>query len=535
MVSQVGNSNYIRAFRDFKQPQGGYIIMPVQKPDEQNKSGLSGKKVAIYTLATGFGMLALTKGMMSKSFVKFLNKWKISLEKKLAKDSKLKNFYRFAIGKIETFSSKLESINNFTTLKDVGFQRLMFGKKGQRTFTRRIHERITRMFDKISRRTVNSSYAGTQRKFAGLNEQMELINERLLRENPNNDQIKNVIESIRSRMCSVNGDLEKGFGINARNERLRQINESTEGLFDYFWNASLSDIRNFKSKNMWSSYIADDYLFPNKMKMAKETGKLRQVITNDINDSYKASIKAFDSIQRFVNPTDTKTNTILNNLRNNLAKYKNLSGKDEVVQRNALNAEIQAQLKKLSETFNEAGYSFEAKTAVSAYVEEVEAIISQNSKGELQEILTLYKQILPRNEYLSLKKSVNGAVNSLDHSIDIETNKYFDKARDLKLGAAPTDVLSILFGSGTVAWFLGKSKDKDERISASLKYGIPAVGTIATSLYCSAKLISGGKALLFSLLSGWVINKVGVYADELRKKYALDVSLHKQQVQPNKV
>jgi hypothetical protein len=525
MINQVGSSNLTQTFCDFKQPDNGYFIMPQTKEDEKKKKVL-GSKIVTYSLLAGFGTLALMKGVMSKSFSKVLNKWTISLEKKLTKDSKLKNFYRFVLGKIDGFRSRLESINNITTLKDVGVQRLMCGKNGEHKFTRKIHEGITRLFDKISRNTVNSSYAKTHKKFANLNENIESLNERLLSENPDNTKLKDTINAIRLRMMSVNSGLEKGFGINARNKRLRQMNEASEGLFDYFWNASLSDVRNFRSKNMWSSYIAEDYLLPHKMKMANETGKLRQAITHDIYDSYNATIKAFDNIQKFVNPTDTKTNSILNELRNNLTIYKKLSGKDEVLKRQELNEKIISNLRELSYTFNISGYSQEATTAISNYVKEVESIISKSSKGELQEILTLYKQILPRNEYLKLKKQVKGAVKSLDNSIDIETNKYFDKSRDLKLGAAPTDIISILGATGAVAWCLGKSKNKDERISASLQYGIPAVGAIATSLYCTAKLVSGGKALLFGLISGWAINKVGVIADDVRKQYALNVSVH---------
>ena len=97
----------------------------------------------------------------------------------------------------------------------------------------------------------------------------------------------------------------------------------------------------------------------------------------------------------------------------------------------------------------------------------------------------------------------------------------------MKLGSAPTDVLSILATVGTVGWFLGKSKDKDERISAGLKYGIPAIGAIATSLYCTARLISGGKAMAFGLLSGWIMNKMGVIVDDTRKKFDVGISITK--------
>ena len=114
---------------------------------------------------------------------------------------------------------------------------------------------------------------------------------------------------------------------------------------------------------------------------------------------------------------------------------------------------------------------------------------------------------------------------SLDNSIKTETTNYVDKARDLKLGSAPTDIISILGTVGTVGWFLGKSKDKDDRISSSLKYGIPAIGAIATSLLCTAKLVAGGKSIAIGLVSGWAMSKLGTIIDNTRKKYKLDISI----------
>lgn len=139
-------------------------------------------------------------------------------------------------------------------------------------------------------------------------------------------------------------------------------------------------------------------------------------------------------------------------------------------------------------------------------------------------ILKEYENILSPNELSKVKRGLKSALKSLDSSIEVETGKYFDKARDMKLGSAPTDVLSILSGLGSVGWFAAQSKDKDERISAVLKYGVPAVGTIATSLYCNAKLITGGKGIIFSALSGLMMNKIGGAIDDLRKKYSLDIS-----------
>lgn len=545
MINQVlsVNTAQTRAFSNFSQPKNGYYInAPFNEEEKKENNHKLGKTIAISALVVGFGTLAVLSGGLNKGTAKLLNRWKLKLEQKMAKGSRFKNFYRFTAGKIDTFLAKTESINNFTTLKDVAFQRLMWGKDGSRSFTRKIHEGVTKFFDRISRKTVNSSYSNTYDKFAGLTEYFASVNEKVLSRRGNDPKYANIIENINRRIATVNTNLDKGFGINARNERLKEIQKASDGLFEFFWDASLSDVRNFKSKNMWQSFIAEDYLIPAKLQLGNKAGLLRQAITHDINDNYKATIKALDNIQKFVNPSDMSTNDILNCLRNNLNKYKKLSGKEEIVQRNELNKEIITNLRKLGDNFTEMSskynYNSDAVKAISKYVSEVENIISKSSKGELQEILTLYKGILPRSEYLKLKAKVNSAIKSLDKSIDIETIQYFDKARDLKLGSAPTDVLSILGAVGAVGYYLNKAESKDDKYSVSLRYGIPAIGAIATSLYCTARLVSGGKAMLFGLLSGWVMNKAGVVVDDARKKYSLDVSLHNREIlkpQPDKV
>lgn len=537
MINQVLSTNTSQrsAFSNFSQPKNGYYInAPFNQEEKKESNHKLGKTIAISALVVGFGTLAILSGGFNKGTAKFLNKWKLKLEQKMAQSSKFKNFYRFAVGKIDSFLSKSESINNFTTLKDVFFQRLMWGKDGNRSFTRKIHEGITKYFDKISRKTVNSSYSHTYDKFSGLSEYFASVNERILKNHNSDQKYLKIINSINKRIATVNNNLEKGFGINVRNERLNEIKSSSDGLFEFFWDASLKDVKNFKSKNMWQTFIAEDYLLPAKLQLGNKVSMLRQAITHDILDNYKASIKAFDNIQKFINPSDTSTNEILNTLRNNLSSYKKLSGKDEVAQRLELNKEIIGNLKDLSSNFSKMSkkynYNADAVKSISSYVAEVEEIISKSSKGELQEILTLYKSVLPRNEYLKLKSKVHSAIKSLDKSIDIETVQYFDKARDLKLGSAPTDVLSVLGTVGTVGYYLKKAETTDDKYSVSLKYGIPAVGAIATSLYCTARLVSGGKAMLFGLLSGWVMNKVGVVVDDARKKYTLDVSFHNREI-----
>ena len=545
MINQVTSAGSYQnsAFSEFKQPKNGYYISaPFVEQVNEKKSHTLGKTLAASALVIGFGTLAVLSGGANKGFAKFLNKWKANLEKKLAKGTKFEDLFTFLLNKIRGFQAKTESVNNFTTLKDVAFQRLMWGKNGERKFTRRIHQSITNFFDRISRKTVNSYYNKANTKFSELSDHFAVINERLRLENPNDPKILAALDEISRRMKVVNSNFSKGFGINARNERYMEIQHACDGLFDFFWDASIKDVRNFKSKNMWQSFIAEDYLIPAKRKLSNKTGILRQSFTHDINDNYKATMKAVSNIQEFVNPADTSTNDVLRSLRENLEKYKKLSGKNESVQRNILNQSIIADLKNLSNKFKASSgkynYSAESVESISKYIHEVEDIISQTDKGELQEILTIYKRLLPRKEYLRLRSQAESAVKSLDKAIDIETNQYVDKARDLRLGSAPTDVLSILGTVGTVGYFLNKSDNKDEKYSVAIKYGIPAIGAIATSLYCTARLVAGGKALLFGLVSGWLMNKAGVLVDDARKKYSLDISLTNKNLiksQPDKV
>lgn len=427
MINQVvSNSVQNRAFNNFTQPKNGWYLTVNHHEEEKKKSKKYGKTIVAGALIAGFGTLAIMKGTFSKKASKYLEKLKTKLEKKVLKGSRLEKFYKFSIEKINSFIKKSESINNITTLKDVLFQKLMYGKNGQRTFTRKIHEGITTYFTQIGRKTVNSNYAKTQNKFSRLNEHIANLNEQILKENPS---LKSKIDLIDKKLMSLNKRYEKGFGLNARNERLKQMNDASKQLFDDLWNATFADINNFKSKEMYQTFIADAKIAPYKKEMAESVEKLR-----------------------------LSTEKALNN------------------------------------------------------------------------ILTNYEKILTRTEFSKLKSMVDGAKKSLSKSINTETVEFFDKVRDLKLGSAPTDVLSILGTVGTVGWFLGKSKDKDERISASLKYGIPAIGAIATSLMCTAKLISGGKAMAFGLISGWLMNKAGEFVDETRKNYKLDISLQNKKI-----
>lgn len=546
MINFVPDSknNAHNPYNAFTTKQNGYLLMSkkevkhIKENSEEGKSHKLAKSVAIGALVVGFGTLALMKGIMPKGLNKRMDKLKIYLEQKIANMkasksvNKFEEFYIIALRGVESFLNKSQSINNITSWKDVGFQRLMWGKKGNRKFTRNMHEWFTKLFEKIGRNTVLSSYAKTHKRFFKLSQHLEGINEKLLVSKGSaklisiNGEEKTMslwLERARELTRNINNNLEKGFGQDARMARYREMKQSVSGLFDYFWGKNFKTLKTLGSKDVWQTFIADDYIKADKMKMANKVSKLRQAITHDIIDNYNSTVEALRNIDKFIDPSDKSSREIIRNLRNNLNTYKKLSGNNEVSKRIALNEKIIDDLQKLSGNYAENApkykYSEEAVKQVSAYINEVDNIISKSSKGDLQELLTIYKSVLPRAEYLKLRAKVHKVIKSLDKSIDLETVQFYDKIRDLVLGSAPTDVLSILFSAGAIGYGLTKASNKEEKISVTLKSGIPVIAAVGTSLYCSAGLVSGSKAMFVGLLSGLVMNKIGVYVDNLRKKY----------------
>ena len=175
--------------------------------------------------------------------------------------------------------------------------------------------------------------------------------------------------------------------------------------------------------------------------------------------------------------------------------------------------------KELYDTFLPQSILESDKTALKNEVAALQKSLLTGEKDSLKEIMDIYKHLLPPEEFQKLERYYNKAAKKLDKAVQLETDKFFDKLRDLTLGSAPTDVLSIVTGLGTVGIGLTKADDNNDRVSILLKYGIPALGAIATSLCLGAALISGGTALVLSMLSGLVLNKIGSKADNFLTEF----------------
>ena len=145
-------------------------------------------------------------------------------------------------------------------------------------------------------------------------------------------------------------------------------------------------------------------------------------------------------------------------------------------------------------------------------------MVKDDDTGELGDMLNIYRKIVPfvltKSGALDIAKK---SVESFDKSVNLETGELFDKLRDLELGSAPTDILTLFLSSWMIVLGLGKAKNSQERESVMLKSGIPVIGGIATTMISTTKLVSGGKSLALGIISGLILNRLGVIADNLNK------------------
>ena len=530
-------------FGEFNSTKNGYYFLPsyiatrndsfqaqtVQKQKEKKEKHL-GKTIAFSALGVGAGILFLMRGLPKNAY-KTLEKWSQKLENKLAKQrksgqvGKLEEFYTFTLNKLNSFIGKAQSINNFVAVKDITFKKLMYKNK----ITQKIHEKITGVYEKIGRRTVNKSYDKAKSKLYGMFQTFEDYDDRILKNNKNNTEkiedktVQEWLDEIEKLKTKIRRTWNANYGARTREDRYSKIKDGMKNLTDEVWEATAGNLNNLSKKEMYESFIAEEKLSGKKLKLMTDTLSSRYVITRDIDDIYKSTVDVVDSMTSFIKTRDKSSRDIIKDLRLKLEDWKKLSGKDETSKRTTLNNEINVLLKKLSSNIKENsstyGYNKETVKLLESNIKGIGSIMGESGKGALQEIYTIYKKLLPREDYIKLKSSTSRNIKYLDDAISKETNSFFDMMRDLTMGSAPTDILSILGAIGAIGIGLSKAENKDQQNTVLLKAGIPAVGAIATSLYFSASLVSGGKAMMYGALSGLAISKLGSMLDDYRKKH----------------
>lgn len=528
-TNQPEKIHVFRADSAKKEQSAGNIAKENKVNENRKKGQRTGSAVAIASLAAVCSLFMLSRGFQ-KNTNRFLNNIKDYLEKKSERSSlksseKKKSFYEFFIRRTNSFIKKSESINNITSLKDVLFMKLMYKTKP----TKELHEAVSKYFEEVSQKTVFDSYKKTDKNFTQMYKLFDELDEFIINKSGNEtieidgvkrtkkelvDEAKNLRELTKMAVDAfINEDTIKG--------RFNYINEVTSSLYSTFWEASFKDFwskdNKFKRKEMWQTFIAAEQVKGNKTKLAEMVSLARNAVTytkrDELSNVYDY-VKALDAIV----PENDKEGIEI------VKKLEWFSKNPDIFENNK--DLFFKELKNLEEHKFLISSDPRAAAALEEYkttnIKNIEKQINDNRSGMLQDMLSIYYKIAPfelekSGALLSLKK----AVKSFDKSVYLENAEFFDKVRDLRLGSAPTDILTILFSFATLSLGLGHAKDNDRRVSIALKSGIPVAGGIATAMFSAARLVSGGKSLALGFLSGIILNQLGVIADNMRKKIDL--------------
>lgn len=500
--------------KPFTEEQKQETKQEVEKQTEK-KSNKLGYAMASAALVVGFGVFIATKLISKKSGLN-MNKIAKSLEDKLTtlgKDKQagsIKKIYFATLKSAKILISKARAVFNLASIKDIAFRKSL----KQVPILRDFSDGVTNWFEKVSVKTTKNAYRNTLLKFDNLYDNFDHTSAKL----PEAERA-----NINKRIDKIQIKYEEVFGRRARNRRLTQVNYDLRRLDEDLWEEIKHPVK-FGQKAIDGRFLAEDLAYPAKLKLHNSVATIKEIITLSVNDNYTSVKKILDNIDKSIYPEDKNLRDLMKQARKNLDEYRKNNNFNE--KSNLLNS-----LKNLNKSL-----SSERGTKIAEEFSKSIELLSNNKEGEIQELMDIYKQYLPEKDYAKLEKSVNKSLNSLDYSVDLETDKLFDKIRDLKIGSAPHDVLAFLSSLGVVGWYLGKADNSDERMSVALKYGIPVVGAVAITTLCAVGLIASGPSLLIGLVSGLAINKLGEAADSMRKKYKdkpLDLASAAKQILPN--
>lgn len=496
-----------------------FTINDVLTPEKARKTHnikAIGISIALSTVAVAGTALLLLKGG-PKGLGKTIEKLRAHYLEKLQKaklDDKTAKHSEFILGKLNYLRQKGEAINNFTTMKDYAFKRFMYalGKP-----TRDLHAGITKWFEKLGLRTVERSYGETASRLL----QTEDLNYKLITKiksgNPKELITINGKTFTRDewaeKLLTYTKDIEDSytfhFGETRRNERLKKMRENAQELEKSF--NQKGDLW-FLSKDTFKNFVAEQSMHPDKMHIQTPIKNVKKCISYTKEDLLQESNEKITKISSVINFGEKDTLEAMSTLKKDLKSF--TTGGD--VTKEQLIQDIDNMLKEFSKATKPAD---KERLSVLGEFQDLKLSVIDYTHGEVEEVLDIYKALVDEKDFKMIKNSYNKVIKSLNKSINLETEEFVNKLRDLTMGSAPTDILTNLLGIGTLLYYLGKSDDNQQRMGIALKYGFPALTLIGVGLYGNAKLFAGSKSLLFGLGSSYIINRIGTAANEILMRH----------------
>jgi len=488
--------------------------------EKEEKSNAFTKTVASIAIISGVVGLIIAKGASSK-FYKNINSYMQTLDDKIyeytQKHKSLnyvqKGYLNFNKG-LRKVLDWLKSANNVTAMKDSAFK--WFCSK---TYLTKPMDWVTRQFKKLTILTSKHAYENarniTDNNIAHLREFIPLLS----KTNPKE------AEKLNTLLGKLEGQISSITNATTRNNRLKDIEKSTKDIGNKVGSELWQIAKNRSKRNLEKLrlYRTEVHAAPGKMNLTKDLQEAQRDFTFNIEDITKIMKDAKDELGQIIRAEDKESRSILRMLNKQIKKYSKLSGSNEANHRSSLTSEMLNNISKLENPQIMSKYSEETQQLFRLQLNEIKAALSNaDNKGTIEQILSLlntsgFRTANPQayNKAKALTKEIRSATNN---AFENEL-KLYDKFAEYSVGSAPTDVLGLILPLVIGGYAISKGDNKDEKVSATLKAGIPILGGIATTFVATAKMMTNMQGLIIGGLTGIVLNALGSKADEKYKEY----------------
>ena len=451
------------------------------------------------------------------------------IKKMYLKKNKIKEHGLNGLSKIELLSYNLARLMdktlmstqmfvNFSAMKDSISNRLAHALK-----MGKLCNKLSAYWEKLASKAVITNYnkcdkslTKTQQSVSKIVEQIRKTEDlsKIIVVDGKNYTLSEILVNIEKNMRDSRNMYNQDFSLNAFKERTQILKESLQKVSDKF-SDTYTKFDYYKNLE-FTRFTVEEWLAPVKSSYQNHLTKNKIKISNSLDDKFVSTYQLLKNFDKTISANDASSRKILKGIFKQLKEYRNAIGKDEVHTRELLHADIERHLDLLTKKMksNNVAYSDDTIKYIDALAQDIKNSLSKNDKGKLQETLTYLKAILPKQEYQTIRGQFNKTADNFTKITTAEGDLYFDKLRDIVLGSAFTDIVfGMVSPLATMGLLLALDDTKEERISTTLKLGIPLVGGIATSTAFLFLLASGGKALILSSLIGLGLNRIGTYAD----------------------
>ena len=471
-----------------------------------NQTGHQRLKAAVFVggsaVVIGALSLILSKGKISKTITDSLGKVVDGATKKIGELKQKQNisdaegrYLAFLQGANKIAFMARGALFNITPLKDA-----LFSKFVRKTCKLdKPCDAITDKFRKLSFSTVKSAYKKSDKDMRAMTDMFEAVNEKIAIGEGSSTYmpVRSVVDILKENLSRIKFSYSTNFSEKCLEQRNENLIECFKGLDKKTYDSIYGKMKTFVTDvDEWTTFVPERLVSRDKARIMSDLAEKKRVITNNPQDNFNEMSRIISKLENSINPENKDARELLKNLKRLSSDYISVSGEQEAISRQKLVEFLNMNLKKAADIVGNDKYSDADMKKITSLLRKFGKVINTDNKGLIEEQLSIYKNILPEEEYLKVKKVAQKAIDSFNKAIYTEGFEYTDKARDLAAGSALTDVaIGMALPIGTTAIAMSSADTKQKKRSVALKYGLPLLAGISTTTACTVKLISGGKAL----------------------------------------